>query len=164
MEKLLNIIHYCFYLIDIKLHFLSNYINPFRLLYRIPFIKKRDERLGVNRDEILNNTFTNKDFGISIFISGGVLVTVIFLLLFSFSNITIRLLNFNYVFDKPVFIALGILSFLLCFIFVFRKDRYLKYFQKFEKWEKSEKRRNIIISILFVVVIILLFFLSILKN
>lgn len=164
MERLLNIIHYCFYLIDIKLHFLSNYINPFRLLYKIPFIKKRDERLGISRDEVLNNTFTNKEFGISIFVSGGVLIALIFLLLFSISNIIIKLLEIDYTFNKSVFIALGIFSFLVCYIFVFRKDKYLVYFEEFEKCSKKEIRKNVLLSILFVLIMIALFFIIILEK
>lgn len=164
MERLLNIIHYCFYLIDLKLHYLFNYINPFRLLYKIPFIKRRDERLGVSRDEILNNTYTDKNFGISIFVSGGILIALIFLLLFTISNIVIKILEIDLTFNKPVFIALGVLSYLLCFIFVFKKDKYLEYFKDFKKWTKIETKKNILLSILFVLIVISLFFIVLLGT
>ena len=160
MEKLFNIIHYCYYLIDSKIHLLSNYINPFRLLYKIPYLKRRDERLGVSRDEVLNNAFSNKEFGISIIVSGGVLIAFVFLLLFSILNYSISLLNIDFILTKPIFVSIGIISFLLCYVFVFRKDKYLKYFKEFNMWAKAKKRRNIIISVAITIMIIILFFLS----
>ena len=54
-----------------KLHLLSNKINPFRLIHKLPFQKRRYQELGIDIDEEINKAFENKEFGlnmISIFI------------------------------------------------------------------------------------------------
>ena len=160
MEKIVNKIHFCFYLIDTKLHSISNSFNPFRLLYKIPYIKKRDKKLGITRDEVLNNTFTDKQFGISIMVSGGVLIAFVFLLLFSIINYSIKLFSLDFILNKEIFISISILSFLICYFLVFRNDKYLKYFKEFKRWNETKKRRNVIKSVIVSLLLIIIFFIS----
>ncbi len=43
IELWLNIVHYCIYKVDYRLHMLSNKLNPFLLLGKIPAVKKKYE-------------------------------------------------------------------------------------------------------------------------
>lgn len=160
LEKLFNIVHYCIYLIDRKLHFWSNYINPFRLLLKIPYLKKRDEKLGVNRDEIFNEAWTNKESGIGIYISGGFLSCLVFFTIFSLVKYSATIADLEVEISKPLLISLGIISYLLCYILVFRNDKYLKYFDDFDKWNTTQRRINVAVSTIFIITILALFFLS----
>lgn len=161
MEKILNIYHYCLYLTRYRLHLLVNRVNLFRLIHKLPMQKRKYEELGINIDKEVERAFSDKKFGLSILVSGGLLIAFIFLFIFSLLNYGISLINIDFRISKSIFISIGILSFSLCYVFVFRKDKYLCYFEKFDaSWGKSEKKRNIIYSVLISTGLIVLFFLS----
>ena len=143
-----------------KLHLLVNRFNPFRLLHKLPFQKKKYMELGIDIDKEVNSAFSNKNFGLSILVAGGVLIAFVFLLLFSILNFSISLLNIDFIITNFIFISLGVISFLCCHILVFRNDRYLQYFEEFSKWDKVKTIRNVVVSAFIIITAIILFFLS----
>lgn len=55
--------------------------------------------------------------------------------------------------STPLIIGCGLGSGLICYVFVFKQDKYIKYFDKYEKWSRQEKRKYgwlTVVSILFV--------------
>jgi len=141
IEFYLNIVHFCYYKADYKLHLLSNKVNPFKLLAEIPFVKRRHKKMGiVDFQKEIDKVFSDKNFGLSTTVAGGAILLVLFVFFFGIVGIFIkyfiseRLTNIH-------FITFGILSALICYIFVFKGDKYLQYFDKFEKWTKAEKRK-----------------------
>ena len=48
MEAYLNILHFCFYKAHRQLRLWFDKINPTHLIYRLPVLKSRYEKLGVN--------------------------------------------------------------------------------------------------------------------
>jgi hypothetical protein len=147
---------------DYKLHLLSNKINPFLLLFKLPFIKRQADKKGIDLIEVVNNTFGNKNFGLSTMISGGGIIGIVFLLLMSLSKILIELLNFNIGLNNYFFITLGLISIALCYYLVFQKDKYLDYFTEYEKWTRKEIKKYVWISFGFIIGVISLFFMSLL--
>ena len=165
LEKLLNILHYCFYLIDVKLHFLSNKINPFVHLGNIPFLKRRIKKQGIDNPkeyiiETVNDVWTNKENGFSIWTSGGVLGGSFAVVLFSLILIAEEIYSFELPEKSIVILILVIPSYLVLEIFIWRKDKYLKYFDEFEKWSKKTKRRNVLLSFGYLIGVIIFFFWS----
>lgn len=154
----INILHYCFYIMICKFNLISDVFNPLAYLHKIPFIKRRHEKLGVNFNKEINKAYNDKDFGISIMYAGGYLLGLIFILLMGLvltvGNLFGVNLNLNYLYFGFFFIA----SHFICYFFIFRKDKYLQYFIKYESWTKQEKRIYILLSILFSVAVIFLFF------
>lgn len=73
IESYLNIVHYCLYKAEYRLHLLSNKVNPFWLLAKIPFIKKRHEKMGVDIHQEINKAWGDKSFGLSTVAAGGFL-------------------------------------------------------------------------------------------
>lgn len=74
MEKIelwLNIMHYCLYKVNYKLHLLSNKLNPFLLLGKIPAVKRKFEEQGTSQEEVVNKIWGDKRYGFGIMISGG---------------------------------------------------------------------------------------------
>src|SRR5690625_4646193 len=94
MEKTLNSFLYCIYLMEVKLHYLSNHINPAWLLLYVPFIKKKWERKNQDPVKELNKLYTDKVSGFSIWIAEGILMGVIFLILISSVFLISRIFNF----------------------------------------------------------------------
>ncbi len=160
MEKTLNSFLYCIYLMEVKLHYLSNHINPAWLLLYVPFIKKKWERKNQDPVKELNKLYTDKVSGFSIWIAEGILMGVIFLILISSVFLISRIFNFVENVSMFHFIICVSLSMFICYLYVFKNDKYLDYFEQFEKWPKKRKRKYIILSFFTVLATIAYFFLS----
>lgn len=156
IENYLNILHFCFYKADYKLHLLSNKINPFHLIHKLPFQKRRYEKLGIDPIETTNQFYKNKNYGTSMVFAGGILWDAIAIFFFSL------LIIFNvFVYaTMPYIIACALLSGVISYYYVFRNDIYIKYFDKYEKWTKVEKRKYGWLTFASVVAIFLLFYLG----
>ena len=76
LELWLNIVHYCFNKLDYKLHLLSNKLNPFLLIGKIPAVKRKFEEQGTSQIEVVNKVWGDKRYGFSIMLSGGFLFAV----------------------------------------------------------------------------------------
>ena len=150
IEKYLNILHFCFYKADYKLHLLSNKINPFHLIHKLPFQKRRYESLGIEPIEHINKIWGNKRYGFSIILSSGGLVIALFLIILAVFDIL------NCIFQYPVksseipFLLCALLAYTICHYTVFKGDKYLKYFRQFEKWSKADKWKYGLLTFAFV--------------
>ena len=162
MENILNIYHYSLYLMHYRLHLLVNRVNPFILLHKLPMQKRKYKELGIDIDKEVDKAFGNKKFGLSILVSGGLLLVTIFLSIFILLQLLIRLLDIELIFGKYIYIVIVALSFGICYIFVFYKDKYMPYFDRYEKLKRKEQNRYIIFSMLYITLISFLFFVSLL--
>lgn len=162
MKNSLNIFHYSIYLMHYKLHLLTNKINPFRLLHKLPFQKRKYQQLGIDIDEEVNKAFRNKEYGLSTMVSGGLVIGVVFILLFSLPKIIINILNLNVVLNEYFFVFISVISFVICYYLVFQKDKYLEYFKEYETWTRKDLIKKVWISFGFIIGVILLFFMSLL--
>lgn len=162
MAYFLNILHFCLYRFDYKLHLLSNKINPFRFLAEISFVKKRLEEKGVrNIQKEIDKAFGNKEFGLSVMVAGGALIGILFFFFLAVLNISLKLLSENPTLSNVHFIFCGILTVVLSYFFVFKNDKYLKYFEIFEGCGKADKRKYSWLTLAFVLVVFCLFVLSV---
>ena len=160
MEFWLNIVHYCFYKLDYKLHLLSNKLNPFLLIGKIPAVKRKFEEQGTSQVEVVNKVWGDKRYGFGIMLSGGALAIIIFLVILSASLIVNSLLNYPVKLSWLPFALCMALAYGFCYLMVFQKDKYIKYFKKFDKWTKQEKWKYSLVSMAFIVVVIALFIYS----
>lgn len=140
IELYLNIIHYCYYKAIYKLYVLSNKINPFVLIHKLPFQKRRYEKLGIDIRKEINKAYSDKKFGISVTFSGGYLIGLLFLFIFGVFSLIRKLFTTENL-EGIHFIFFGVSSVILCYFFVLKENKYIKYFNKFEKWNKEEKRK-----------------------
>jgi hypothetical protein len=132
-------------------------------LYKLPIFKRRFEKLKIDHPiEVYNKVFTDKTYGVSIWVSGGILAGFIAILLVSLEFILISLLDLDIDVGLNHFIVFGLILYAICQIFVFRKDKYLKHFKKYEAWTRNEKRNYLLLSIGFLLGVIILFFVSLL--
>lgn len=160
IKDYLNILHFCFYKANYRLHLLSNKINPFHLIHKIPFQKRRYEKLGIDPIEHINQMYKNKHYGMSMTIAGGILLSVLFFFFWGLINLLFGESEGLVSLTTPhIFISL-LLSVAICFFFVFKKDMYIKYFDKYEKWTKVEKRKYCWLTFASVVAVFLLFYLG----
>lgn len=154
MENYLNILHYCFYKAHYKLHLLFNKINPANLIHKLPFQKRRYEKLGINIQEVIDKTFSDKTFGISMTVAGGILFGVISIFFFSI------ILIFNLFVSIVYIIGCAVMSGFVCYLFVFRNDKYIKYFDEYEKWPEGERCKYIGLTLASVILLFFLFYLG----
>lgn len=155
METYLNVLHYCFYKAHYKSHLFIKRLNPFRLLFKIPVVKRKAEKEGVNLDEAVDQAFGDKNFGMSMMVAGGALwggMTLFFFSLLLIINIPMM--------PRVYMIICVALSAVICYFFVFKNDKYLGYFDKYEKWSQAEKRKYGWLTVAFVIIIFLLFYLG----
>ena len=161
IENYLNILHFFFYRLHYKLHLFANKINPFRYLAEIPLIKKKLEEKGVmNIHKEIDKAFGNKEYGLSMTVAGGALIGILFFFFLATLNVLLKLLIGNNTLSAVHFILCGILSVVLSYSLVFKKDKYLRYFEMFEGWGKTDKRKYGWITFAFVLFVFCLFVLS----
>lgn len=157
MENYLNIIHFCFYKAHCKLHLFAKKINPFSLIHKFPFQKRRYRELGINIEEKIDIAFGDNIFGLSTTVAGGALwggIALLFISLLILLNVDI---SFLYV------ILCAFISAIISYIFVFKDDKYIKYFRKYGKWSRKEKEGYAIMTT-FVSVVVLFIFLLVIKT
>jgi len=138
------------------MHLLANKINPFRLIHKLPFQKKRYEKLGIDFNKEIDRAFGDKKFGLSIMVAGGILWGVLGIFFFSL----LILFNLIVYATMPHIIICSVLSGIVCYFFVFRNDKYVEYFEKYEKWSKAEKRKYSWLTFASIIAIFLLFYLG----
>ena len=150
MELFFNIIHFCLYKADSKSHLLSNKLNPFVLIVKIPAVKKKFEEQGTSLLGVTNKIWGDKRYGFSIMISGGGLVIALFLIILAVFDIL------NGVLSSPIkssglpFLFCALLAYGICHYTVFKGDKYLRYFRQFEKWTKAEKWKYGLLTFAFI--------------
>lgn len=135
MEKYFNIIHFCLYKAFYAVHLFTERINPANLIHKLPFQKRRYEELGIDIHQEINKAWGDKRFGLSTIAAGGFLWTGLGLFFFSL------LMVLKVAISTLLIISCGVGAGLICYIFVFRHDKYIKYFDKYENWSNQEKRK-----------------------
>lgn len=160
LETLLNIVHYCLYKLDYKLHLLSNKINPFLLLGTIPALKRKFEEQGTTLKAVVNKIWGDKRSGFAIMISGGGFVTIVLMVVWPVFLMLNNLLKQPITFILLPFAICCGLSYLISHFTVFQKDKYILYFKQFDKWPYTQKLKYAIISLAFIVGTIILFIYS----
>ena len=155
LERLLNIVHYSLYRWDYRFHLLFREINPARLIHELPFQKALYKRRGIDVDKEINEVFRRPDIGISVIRSGGVFGALMFFACLSVVNAIWRLAQVNTMLPVYHFVVSMIAGFLIAHFFVYRQDKYLKYFKKFERWPTSERRKWYLVSLLLIIAILL---------
>ena len=164
IERILNILHYCMYILRNKFHLEFNKINPGYLLLKASFVKRKYQERGINPEDVrksIDKTFDDKRFGYSVIVSGGALWSVLSICLFSFFSLFNAMIYKSYLPSFYYWIFMGI-SFLICYFSVFRHDKYLRYFKEYEKWNRRDRYRYCTITLLCLVLTVCLFFGSLL--
>lgn len=160
MEKILNAFLYCIYLMEVRLHYLSNKVNPAGLLFYIPFIKKKFERKNQDPWEEYNKVFTDKVGGDIIARAAGITAGVIFGIIIGSVFLVNRFFKFYDYVPISYYIICGAIGIGIGYLYMLKNDKYLNYFEQFEKWPKSQKRKYIILSFFTILASIAYFFLS----
>lgn len=160
MENYLNILHFCFYRAHYKLHLFANKINPFHLIHKLPFQQRRYKELGVDPIKEINKVFGDKSYGFSMMTAGGTLLGILFFFFLAVLNMLLKLLSGDITLSAVHFILCVVLSVALSYFFVFKKDKYLKYFEQFEGWGKVDKSKYGWFTFTFVLLVFCLFILS----
>lgn len=132
--------HYFAYRADYKLRLLWFRISPISNgIYKLPFAKKHFEKKGYDPVETLKEAFRRPDIGISSIFAGGLmggLIAFFCLSLFIYYQGIVRRVD-----TITPFIALLMLTpaFAVNHLFLFKNDKYLKYFKEFDTMPRKWK-------------------------
>jgi hypothetical protein len=141
MEQFWNIIHFFAYKFMVKSYII--FVKPVYFLYNTNLSKKFLARNG-RTPEIAIKEFkfalTDKRVGQSSFWAFGIMITIpfTFLVVLHFSCISI-INRYALGFGIYPIVLYWIISCLLNYFLLFRKDKYIKYFKKFEKQPREWK-------------------------
>jgi hypothetical protein len=160
IELWLNIVHYCIYRVFYRLHLLSNKLNPFLLLGKIPAVKSKFEEQGATQEEVVNKVWGNRSYGFGVMISGGGLAIILFFMVWTTFLMLNSLLKYPVNFLWPPFAICMGFAYAICHFLVFKNDRYIKHFKKFDKWTSQEKWKYGLLSFTFVVGVVVLWLYS----
>ncbi|WP_154858710.1 hypothetical protein [Cyclobacterium xiamenense] len=150
IELWLNIVHYCIYKMDYKIHLLSNKINPFLLIGKIPSVERNFREQGTSLKEFGNKFWTDRRYGFGIMISGAALTVFLFFVIWASFLFVNRLLGYPLNFSWHPFVFCFAWAYFISYLFVFQNEKYIKYFKKFDKRSKQEKRKYGVLSLAFV--------------
>ena len=140
MERFWNIVYYFAYRADYKLHLLSNKINPFVLIHKLPFQKRIYAKMGIDPIEEVNKAFKRPDIGLSSIFSGGLMYILVFLVCFGLVNFYSAIIQQELYLQLSHFIGFIIVSLVVNYFLLFRHDKYLGYFKEFEKMDRADKK------------------------
>jgi hypothetical protein len=160
IELWLNIVHYCIYRADYRLHLLSNRLNPFLLLGKIPALKRKFEEQGTTQEEVVNTAWGNRRYGFGVMISGGGIVIILSFLTWGLVSAVASLLDIYFYIKPGHLIIYGLFSYLICHFTIFKKDKYIKYFKRFDKWSRDDKWKYCLLSLTFIICVIALWIYS----
>lgn len=148
IEYYLNVFHYCFFKIQNKFIVIQQKYSLANLIYRIPFFKRKYKEKNIDIKKITIDFLTNKNYGYSIMVSGGLLISVLAFLFWSILNIIMGIPEVIKV-DSPQLIVSSILALGISYKFVLGENKYLFYFKKFD--EEFTKRQKVNYAVLSVV-------------
>jgi len=171
MERVWNYIHYTIFNFYKTIYKLLSYIDPFRLIYKIPAIKKFYAKGGIDdmnqfTDEVI---FNNKMFGLHSIWAGIQMGGLIILIEYGIFNIVQTLSGklLIQVFWEPgssykwlFLIGLLVIPWILNEKLLFKNDKYLKYFDEFDREPKEVTRKWAWISFGIIMGILVFFVLS----
>lgn len=147
MERFWNIVHYFAYKADYKFHLLFNKINPIYLFYKLPFAKRHFKKIGIDPIEEVNKVYERPDIGISSIFAGGLMYALIGLLGIGLICLYIAIQRIKFSVQIYPFVIIFIISFIVNYYLLFKRDKYLDYFKEFEKMGEKEKKKWAWISI-----------------
>ncbi|WET50903.1 hypothetical protein PYS58_07155 [Chryseobacterium indologenes] len=171
MERVWNYVHYTIFNFYRIVYKLFSYIDPFRLIYKIPAIKKFYSKRGIeDMNQFTDNIiFNDKVSGLHSIWAGIHMGGLIILIEYGVFNIFQAILGkslIQFIWEpgspyKWIFI-IGMLV-LPCIInekLLFNNNKYLKYFDEFDKEPKKVRRKWAWISFGIIIGIITFFVLS----
>jgi len=169
MERVWNYVHYTIFNFYKKMHKLLTYIDPFRLIYKIPAIKKFYAKGGIKdmnqfTDDIIFNNEKSGLFSIWAGIQMGGLLVFFGYSLFNIFQALIGKSLIQFIWENNVYkilfiVILLLLPWIINEQFLFKKDKYLKYFEEFDNQPKSMRKKWSWIS-LGIILFIILFFIA----
>lgn len=154
MENYLNIVHFCLYKFLYRLHLATERFNPANLIHKLPFQKRRYKELDIDFQKSINEAWGHEVYGLSVSYAGGLFGGMIALFFFSL------LMLFDQNISTISIIGCSLLSAGICYIFVFKNDKYIGYFKKYAKWSRVEKRQYSWLTAGSILAVFLIFYLG----
>jgi len=157
MERFWNIVHYFVYRGVYKFYLLSNKINPFKLIHRLPYLKRLYEKQGINIRNSIDEAFKRPDIGLSSIWAGAIMYVLVLLICFGLVNYYSGIMRLDFTLKLSHFLVLLSIPFVINHFLLFKQNKYLAYFKEFEIIPKEEKKKWAWLSFLIIIGILLFF-------
>lgn len=148
IEWFWNMIYYNVYLVDVKMSWLFNFINPVFWFNKIPIIKRYHAKHGVDdMNSFANRILNNPKSGLSSIWAGSFMGSLLVLIGISLLNIIETILGRSVIRDVTDSSSHFIIFFVILLgptvlinnHLLFKKDKFLNYFKEFEMVPKEKK-------------------------
>lgn len=163
MERAFRIYHYCIFIFLNKSHLLFNYLNPVIWIFKLPYFKRKHNKIGFNPVKTQDDLWMNKKNGLNVHGADGILALTLTFFLFNLFLFFSRGYDIDNIF-LPVIFGCGIVSIFFTLRFGSTNDNYLQYIKEFELWSKREKMKYLLLSLLIIISIAILFFAGMIFN
>jgi len=164
-----NFLHYSIFRFENNVsYFINSFVKWFfGLFFEIPIIKKGFEKRGFSKRQILGlseRSLNNSISGVNIIIAGvqmgGILIFIEYSI-FNFVQVFLGRSLIQYVWENDLCKILFVLLFLIIpgvfnYLVLFKKDRYLLYFNEFNSYGKREITKYSWLSFGFIFLVIML--------
>ena len=130
------------------MHLLLGKVNPILYFYRLPFAKRHFQKMNVDPIIEINKSYKNPKSGISIFFSGNLMNALLFFIFIGIDCIYNGVKKEFFIDSIFIIIVIGLISLGVNYFLLFKKDKYLKYFEEFDKMEDHKKKEWAILSLL----------------
>jgi len=154
--RLWYLIFYSYFKFDNFILSFFDKINPFNLMYYLPFFKKKKKEIEKSVKQILYD----REVGVSIFRAYVFMALLIFFIVVLSQNIVVGLFKLRVNFD-PLFPAL--VSFLLALLhnfFILKENIYIRLFKEFDNYPLKKRIFAYILSFCIVLVLIVVCYMS----
>ena len=136
LELFLNLLHYSIFMVFYKLTLFFNSI------------------LGIKTNSELHKLVGYRRFGTDLIYAGGFTIGIFSFALIIIGNLLKGFFGVDGKLSVAYFIIMGLISILSCFYLIFKKERYLCYFEYFDKKPSSVRRAYLFTSLVCVVMIL----------
>lgn len=170
MERFWNYIHVTIFNAFKTIHNYLTIIDPFRLFFNIPFVKKIYARRGIhNPNEMIDNiVLKNEKTGLYSIWAGIQMGGLLVLIEYGLFNILQAILGkplIQYVWESNLYkwvfiIVLLIMPWVINNQLLWKDDKYLKYFEQFDQETKKVKTKWFLISLAVIIGITVFFILT----
>ncbi len=141
VERFWNIVHYFTYRGVCELHRMTNRINPFVLLHRIPSLKRLYKRRHIDIRREIDHAWERPDIGLSSIFAGGAMGILVFLFCLGLRDFYCGVTRAEFGLGTYQIVILIAAAIAVNHILLFRHDKYLDYFHAFEKMTGTERRK-----------------------
>ncbi len=141
MVRLWNIVHYFVYRGFYRFHVVTEKINPLRLIFRMPSVKRFYARKGVDVLSEVDKAWQNPEAGLSNMFAGIVMHVLIGMICSGIIFFYIGIFKIDFTVRLIPAVVVFLIPLVVNHLVLFKQDKYLNYFKELDEMKPARRRR-----------------------